>query len=241
MMPSCLRLGVAVWLAAVIGLAADTVDVPRKVATIRADPATGKLRTVVVTPRVIQPRVIAPVTQTEAKRPMLLVPDASLNEIVAKAAQNYQMDPLLVHSVIQVESGYNPTAVSSKGAQGLMQLIPSTARRFGVKDVFNPQENIEAGVRYLKYLTDMFKGDLRLALAAYNAGEGAVAKYNTIPPYRETENYVYQVGRRFGAARRAQDAKKESAPADAKPAEAASAPKIEQYVDSEGRLVLRSQ
>jgi len=110
------------------------------------------------------------------------------------------VDPLLVDSVIRVESNYNPLAVSPKGAEGLMQLIPATARRFGVTNSFDVKENIEAGVTYLKYLLDMF-GDDRLAVAAYNAGESAVMRYGDVPPYRETMNYVSRVGKAW--ARRA--------------------------------------
>jgi len=113
----------------------------------------------------------------------------------------------------------------------MMQLIPSTARTMGVKNPFDAKENIEAGVRYLKQLQQEFKDD-RLALAAYNAGPGAVVRYGDIPPYSETQNYVYQVGKRLGDARRAQQqtavTKKLELPK-----------KIEQYVDSEGRLHLK--
>ena len=130
---------------------------------------------------------------------------ADLNAIVDKAARAHDVDPLLVHSMIKVESNYNVHAVSNKGAEGLMQLTPSTARMLGVSNSFDPQQNIEAGVKYLKYLKDLYK-DERLALAAYNAGPGAVDKYKWIPPYAETENYVYQVGKRYGEARRAADA-----------------------------------
>ena len=99
----------------------------------------------------------------------------------------------LLHSVIRVESNYNPNAVSPKGALGLMQLIPATARRFGVDNVFNPLENLEGGARYLRYLLDLYGGNYPLALAAYNAGEGAVAKYGGVPPYPETQNYLQLV------------------------------------------------
>jgi soluble lytic murein transglycosylase-like protein len=121
--------------------------------------------------------------------------------LVNQAAATHGVDAALVHSVISVESGFNPLAVSPKGAQGLMQLIPATARRFGVTDSFDARQNIEAGVKYLRYLQEMFKDD-RLALAAYNAGEGAVARYGGIPPYRETEQYVEKVGRKLNAVRR---------------------------------------
>ena len=158
------------------------------------------------------------------------------------------MNPLLVDSVIQVESNYNPFAVSPKGAQGLMQLMPSTAQRFGVTDSFDPRQNIEAGVRYLKLLQDTFQDD-RLAIAAYNAGEGAVAKYNGVPPYPETVNYVAKVGRKYGQAKRAALKKN---PADNKseaknPEEPKAGPEeqtprhILAYVDTQGRLHIATQ
>ena len=126
--------------------------------------------------------------------------DADVRGLVKEAAKNFDVNPLLVDSVIQVESNYNPFAVSPKGAQGLMQLMPSTAQRFGVTDSFDPKQNIEAGVRYLKLLQDTFQDD-RLAIAAYNAGEKAVAKYKDVPPYPETVSYVAKVGKKFGQAK----------------------------------------
>ncbi len=132
---------------------------------------------------------------------------SNVHEAIAETSRRHDVDPLLVQSMISVESAYDPFAISPKGAQGLMQLIPSTARRFGVDDAFNPAQNIEGGVKYLKHLLTLYAGDTRLALAAYNAGEGAVAKYRgKIPPYAETQNYVYQVGKRLGEARRTVEA-----------------------------------
>lgn len=113
---------------------------------------------------------------------------------VRKAAKRHRLPTHLLHAVITVESAYNPQAVSHAGAQGLMQLMPATAKRFGVKDPFNPKQNINGGSRYLSYLIDLYKGDVKLALAAYNAGENAVKRYgNRIPPYKETQNYVRKV------------------------------------------------
>ena len=109
-------------------------------------------------------------------------------------ARRYRLPKSLVHAVITAESAYNQAAVSRAGAVGLMQLMPGTAKRYGVKNRMNPYENIHGGSRYLRDLLIMFNNDLRLALAAYNAGEGAVKKYgNKVPPYRETQTYVRRV------------------------------------------------
>jgi soluble lytic murein transglycosylase-like protein len=112
---------------------------------------------------------------------------------IQDAALRYGLDPDLVAAVIRTESGFRAHAVSPKGAMGLMQLMPSTARLLGVEDVFDGRENIFGGCRYLRSLIDQFDGDLKLALAAYNAGPEAVSRHNGIPPYRETQNYVRQV------------------------------------------------
>ena len=115
-------------------------------------------------------------------------------ELIEQAAFRHQVDAKLVHAVIQTESAYNSTAQSPKGAVGLMQLMPDTARRFGVTDRNDPDQNVDGGTRYLKHLIKMFDPNLDLAVAAYNAGENAVLKYNnSIPPYPETQNYVKQV------------------------------------------------
>lgn len=109
-------------------------------------------------------------------------------------ARRYKLQPELLHAVIRQESAYNPSAVSHAGATGLMQLMPPTAARFGVTDIWDPAQNIRGGAAYLRVLLDMFDQDLRLALAGYNAGEGAVMKYGRrIPPYKETQNYVRKV------------------------------------------------
>jgi soluble lytic murein transglycosylase-like protein len=113
--------------------------------------------------------------------------------LVREAADRHHVDPALIRAVIQTESNWNPGAVSRRGAGGLMQLIPTTAQRFGASDLFNPQQNIDAGVRYLKTLLERYNGNLDLALAAYNAGEGAVDRAHGIPAYRETRNYVHKV------------------------------------------------
>lgn len=115
--------------------------------------------------------------------------------IVFDAAKAHDVDPSLVAAVIRAESNFDPVAVSRKGAQGLMQLMPSTARRFGVTNSFDPVQNIHGGTRYLRLLLDRYDGDPELTLAAYNAGEGSVAKYDGVPPYRETVEYIRRIAR----------------------------------------------
>ena len=115
-------------------------------------------------------------------------------QLVTQTANKHQVDPKLVHAVIQAESAYNPSAVSTAGAVGLMQLMPATAARFGVTDRYDPVQNVEGGTRYLKHLLHLFNSDLQLAVAAYNAGENAVIRnHHSIPPYAETQHYVSRV------------------------------------------------
>ncbi len=113
--------------------------------------------------------------------------------IIQEAAEIYNVEPALIKAIIMAESSYNPEAVSRKGAIGLMQLMPTTARSLGVKNVFNPEHNIKAGVRYFKQLMDRFNGDARLALAAYNAGSRKVRQYEGVPPYKSTQCYIRKV------------------------------------------------
>lgn len=123
------------------------------------------------------------------------------DEVVA-AATRHGIDPAFVRAIIHAESAFNPNAISRVGAQGLMQLMPATAERFGVDDPFTPAQNIEGGTRYLAWLTARFNGDTRLAAAGYNAGEGAVDRYGGVPPYEETQRFVERVGilhQRYGA------------------------------------------
>ncbi len=121
------------------------------------------------------------------------------DRLVENTATESQVDPRLVHAIIQVESEYNPRALSPKGAMGLMQLIPSTARRFGVADPFDPAENVRGGVSYLRHLLDMFGGDVPLSVAAYNAGENAVLRAEGIPRIQETQAYVRRVTERYAS------------------------------------------
>lgn len=118
----------------------------------------------------------------------------AFREEVAAAAREFGVEEAIVRAVMHAESAFNPNAISRAGAQGLMQLMPATAERFGVTDAFDPAQNIRGGVRYLAWLLKRFNGDLTLAAAGYNAGEGAVDRHGGVPPYRETQTYVQRVG-----------------------------------------------
>ena len=119
---------------------------------------------------------------------------------IVDSSRRYGIDPLLIYSQMHQESSFKLTATSHKGASGLMQLMPATARRFGVTKIYDPQQNIEAGVKYMRWLLNTFNGDVVLALAGYNAGEGAVMKYgNNVPPYRETQEYVRRISARYNS------------------------------------------
>jgi len=120
-------------------------------------------------------------------------PDLPFQDHIMQAAQTYQVDAALIRAIIMAESSYNPKAVSHRGAQGLMQLMPTTARWLGVEDSFDPALNIDGGVRYFKRLLDRFDGNIQLALAAYNAGSRYVRKYGGVPPFRATRNYIKKV------------------------------------------------
>ncbi len=115
------------------------------------------------------------------------------DSLISEFSKKYQVDFALIKAMIRAESGFNPFAVSRKGAKGLMQLMPETASRMNVSNILNPRENIEGGVRYFKYLLSLFDNDIRLSLAAYNAGENLVGELRSVPPYRETVNYVRKV------------------------------------------------
>ncbi len=124
--------------------------------------------------------------------------DAEVDSYIVDSARRYNVDPLLIYAQMHQESAFKKKARSHKGASGLMQLMPATARRFGVTDIYDPQQNIDAGIKYMRWLLNKFGGDVVLALAGYNAGEGAVMKYgNNVPPYRETQEYVRRITTRY--------------------------------------------
>jgi hypothetical protein len=126
--------------------------------------------------------------------------DDVVDSYITDSSIRYGIDPLLIYSQMHQESSFKLKATSYKGARGLMQLMPGTAIRFGVTDIYNPKQNIEGGVKYMRWLLDKFGGDVALALAGYNAGEGAVMKYgNQIPPYRETQEYVRRISARYAS------------------------------------------
>ncbi len=124
--------------------------------------------------------------------------DPDLDRIIFRAGGRHGIDPRFIHAVIWQESKYRPKALSHAGAQGLMQLMPATARRFGCTDPHDMASNVEAGTKYLSWLLKRFNGDVKLALAGYNAGEGAVDKYSGVPPYNETQNYVRKIVANYG-------------------------------------------
>lgn len=200
--------------------------------TVRVDRGSGRLvRTQLVLPREVPTlEVIAQEARTAPAQPSgVAAGRAELDEIVEQSAAAHGVDPLLVRSVMQVESNYNSNALSPKGAMGLMQLMPSTARQLGVTNAFDVRQNIEGGVKFLRYLKGQFNDD-RLVLAAYNAGEGAVKKHGWIPPYPETIDYVYKVGKKYGESK-----KQQALSVAVKPLEK-SQPKIQQVIDAEGRI-----
>jgi transglycosylase-like protein with SLT domain len=141
--------------------------------------------------------VFTPIPHPAPAAPAPAANQLPYHEFVLAAASRYDVDAELISSVMEVESHFNPKAVSPKNARGLMQLLPETAARLGVKDIFDPKENIDAGTHYLHDLLQLYNNDLTLALAAYNAGPDKVQKYGNVPPYRETVSYVNQVKRKY--------------------------------------------
>jgi soluble lytic murein transglycosylase-like protein len=128
--------------------------------------------------------------------------NSEIDNFIVESGKRNSVDPLLLYSIMHQESSFKTRAMSYKGARGLMQLMPPTAVRFGVTNIWDPKQNIEGGARYMRFLLDLFEGDVNLALAGYNAGEGAVVKYGfKVPPYSETQEYVRRIGRRYSLIR----------------------------------------
>ncbi len=128
--------------------------------------------------------------------------DAKIDSFIVESGARNGVDPVLIYSIMHQESSFKRGAISPKGARGLMQLMPGTAARFGVNNIFDPRQNIEGGARYMRFLLNAFDGDVALALAGYNAGEGAVLKYGRrVPPYRETQEYVRRITKRYALMR----------------------------------------
>jgi soluble lytic murein transglycosylase-like protein len=210
---------------------------------VRSDTRSGKLvHSLVVSSRTVNATVVAPraISAVTPGADSQAEPPAGMDELIERIAAEHSLPPLLIHAVIKVESNYNTTAISPKGALGLMQLIPSTARRFGVAHVFDPVENIQGGARYLEYLLGLYEhseNQYPLALAAYNAGEAAVAKYNGIPPYAETQNYVVSVFNHFKKLTAAAQAKPAPEPVVATaPAAPAGPSHVKEVVDPDGTV-----
>ncbi len=211
--------------------ASPEASAPLVKSVVRADAKSGKL----VRSSVTEPGAVT-------RPPAAELETAELETMIDRIAGEQGVEIPLVHSVIRAESNYNAYAVSPKGAQGIMQLIPSTAKRFGVSRMFDPGDNILGGVRYLRFLLDYYRGDYTKAVAAYNAGEAAVDKYNGVPPFAETRNYVLRVGKNLNTAR-ARGTKAPVQVADAAVANKASgetpAP-IRASVGSDGRVYYRT-
>jgi len=171
---------------------------PRQIAPMepKADPSLGEMLdepTGVEIPRSLREEHPTRIRERNPLSVHAKKTEASLQPIILRAANRYQVDPALIKAIIMAESSYNPKAISRRGAKGLMQLMPKTAEVLGVEDSFNPEQNINAGVRHFKSLLDRYKGDVRLALAAYNAGSRKVRKYQGVPPFKATHYYIKKV------------------------------------------------
>lgn len=217
----------------------DVPEARRVTSVVRADEKSGRLiRSVVVEPRVVG---VPPAPEPVEEAPVAVVTAVGVSEmeaLVNEIAMEHGVEASLVHSVIRAESNYNPRAISPKGALGMMQLIPATAKRFGVRNVFDPRENVTGGVKYLKFLLDYFQGDYAKTIAAYNAGESAVDRYHGIPPYAETRNYVYQVAKNLKAARERQT--RLAAAAVAEQPEPETRKSIQTSVGTDGKIYYRT-
>lgn len=177
-------------------LAAAKGDAPAKQMLARLDDPAKIKRATCLEP--VDPTRQPPPLQLAVRRGPPSPERVRIEALVTRLAPNYGLQPSLVLAVIEAESGFNSQARSVKDAQGLMQLIPETAQRFGVQDPYDPVQNLQGGMAYLRWLLAYFRGDVRLTLAGYNAGEGAVLRYGGVPPYAETRAYVEKITRAYG-------------------------------------------
>jgi len=200
-----------------IRVPATRVSRPVAARTVTARPVPEK----VVEARLVMPETPKPGYNVMASR--------SLDETIARVAGQYGIRPSFVHAVIKAESNYDPRAVSSKGALGLMQLMPQTARELGVRNVFDPAENVEGGVRYLRRLLDLYGSRTALSIAAYNAGPGAVDRFGGVPPYPETRQFVQRVNRLYSLYR-----SKETGLAPLEAPKKVEGPRIYRFTDASG-------
>jgi len=189
-------------------------------ASCRHEPCTSETPKAVASP--------APLSHSNIAASPAPAAPTTFNDLIHKTAARHHVDPQLVEAVVRVESDGDPRALSSKGAQGLMQLIPATAQRLGVQDPYDPRQNVEGGVSYLRYLLDRFGGDVSLALAGYNAGENSVVRSGGVPPFKETQAYVRRVNELYGASAGLAES---SGPA---PVSTPPSPPIYRYVDNQG-------
>lgn len=175
------------------GYQIDNFDLPNavRIQTPKIDPKTPGKRLLHLTSMPINPSLGGFTTG-----------NSDIDNFIVESGKRNSVDPLLLYSIMHQESSFKTRAMSYKGARGLMQLMPPTALRFGVTNIWDPKQNIEGGARYMRFLLDLFDGDVRLALAGYNAGEGAVMKYGyNVPPYSETREYVRRIGTRYSMIR----------------------------------------
>lgn len=175
------------------GYQIDNFDLPNavQIQTPKAEPRNQPKRLVRLTSLAINPSLSGFTTG-----------NSDVDNYIVESGKRNSVDPLLLYSIMHQESSFKARAMSHKGARGLMQLMPPTAARFGVTNIWDPKQNIEGGARYMRFLLDLFEGDVRLALAGYNAGEGAVMKYGyKVPPYSETQEYVRRISKRYSLIR----------------------------------------
>ena len=180
------------------------VETPQQPAHVKRNKRSARLNESAETKGDAAPKMLTHLTGMAVSRSLdsFTTGDANVDGLIVDSGTRNGVDPVLLYAIMHQESTFKQRAISPKGARGLMQLMPGTAARYGVTNIFDPRQNIEGGARYMRFLLDLFDGDVALALAGYNAGEGAVMKYgNRVPPYSETQEYVRRIGRRYALMR----------------------------------------